>query len=73
MSPFMKGMHNRIDRWRYDQYLGGWKLTEKTLAGNVSRTIPDVADVHGPEDFKRWCRNWMGLRDSPYRSIQQLI
>ena len=22
--------------------------------------------------FERWCRNWMGLRDSPYRSIQLL-
>ena len=26
-----------------------------------------------PEVYERWCRNWMGLRDSPYRSIQQLI
>jgi hypothetical protein len=26
-----------------------------------------------PGPFERWCRNWMGLRDSPYRSIQQLI
>ena len=24
-------------------------------------------------DFERWCRNWMGLRDSPYRSIQLLV
>ena len=26
-----------------------------------------------PQDFERWCTNWMGLRDSPYRSIQLLI
>ena len=26
-----------------------------------------------PDLFKRWCRNWMGLRDSPYGSIQLLI
>jgi len=26
-----------------------------------------------PAVYERWCRNWMGLRDSPYRSIQQLI
>ena len=26
-----------------------------------------------PGIYERWCRNWMGLRDSPYRSIQQLI
>ena len=26
------------------------------------------------DPFERWCRNWMGLRDSPYsRSIQLLI
>ena len=25
------------------------------------------------EDFKRWCRSWMRLRDSRYRSIQLLI
>ena len=25
------------------------------------------------EDWERWCRNWMGLRDSPYRTIQFLI
>lgn len=24
-------------------------------------------------NWERWCRNWMGLRDSPYRSIQHLI
>ena len=23
--------------------------------------------------WERWCRNWMGLSDSPYRSIQWLI
>ena len=28
-----------------------------------------------PDDFERWCRNWnwIGLRDSPYTSIQLLI
>ena len=26
-----------------------------------------------PDDFEKWCRNWMDLRDSPYRSIQLLI
>ena len=26
-----------------------------------------------PRDIERWCRNWTGLRDSPYRSIQLLI
>ena len=31
LSPFMKGMHNMIDRWRYDQDSGGWKLTGKHL------------------------------------------
>ena len=25
-----------------------------------------------PRDFERWCRNWMGLRDLPYSSIQLL-
>ena len=23
--------------------------------------------------WKRWCRNWLGLSDSPYRSIKWLI
>ena len=23
--------------------------------------------------WERWCRNWMGLRDSPYRSVQHMI
>ena len=23
--------------------------------------------------WERWCRNWMGLRDSPYRSLQMLL
>ena len=31
LSLFTKGMHNAIDRWRYDRDLGGWKLTEKHL------------------------------------------
>lgn len=26
-----------------------------------------------PRRWERWCRNWMGLRDSPYRSIQHMI
>ena len=26
-----------------------------------------------PQDFERWCRNWIGLRDSPYWLIQLLI
>ncbi|KAL7531666.1 hypothetical protein ACHAXR_004165 [Thalassiosira sp. AJA248-18] len=25
------------------------------------------------QQWERWCRNWMGLWDSPYRSIQDLI
>ena len=25
------------------------------------------------KNWERWCRNWMGLRDSPYRSIQHMI
>ena len=29
LSPFMKGMHNTIDRRRYDRDSGGWKLTGK--------------------------------------------
>ena len=24
-------------------------------------------------NWERWCRNWMGLRDSPFRSIQWLV
>ena len=31
LSPFMKGMHSRIDRWRYDRDSGDWKLTGKHL------------------------------------------
>lgn len=26
-----------------------------------------------PHGWERWSRNWMGLRDSPYRSIQHMI
>lgn len=25
------------------------------------------------DDWERWARSWMGLRDSPYRSIQWLV
>ena len=39
--------------------------------------LREASDLHWergrPNDFERWCRNWMGLRDSPYRSIQLLI
>ena len=24
-------------------------------------------------DWERWCRNWMGLTDSPYQSVQPMI
>ena len=27
-------------------------------------------DERGPGPWERWERNWMGLRDSPYRSLQ---
>ena len=27
-------------------------------------------EERGPGPFERWERNWMGLRDSPYRSLQ---
>ena len=37
----------------------------------------EASDLHWemsrPNDFERWCRNWIGLWDSPYRSIQLLI
>ena len=36
-----------------------------------SREVLDLDwENNGPADFERWCRNWMGLRESPYRSIQ---
>ena len=39
-----------------------------------SKNGADVGwDRERPEDFERWCRNWMELRDSPYRSVQLLI
>ena len=30
-------------------------------------------ETNRPGDFERWCKNWTGLRDSQYRSIQLLI
>ena len=31
LSPYMNGMHNTIDGWRYDRDSGGWKLKRKYL------------------------------------------
>ena len=30
-------------------------------------------EVGRQKSWERWCRNWMGLRDSPYRSIQHML
>ena len=39
-----------------------------------SKEVSDLDwEYNRPDDFERWCRNWIGIRDSPYRSIQLLI
>ena len=30
-------------------------------------------EAQRPQNGERWCWNWMGLRDSPYQSIQHMI
>ncbi len=51
------------------------KLLREYLGGDVREVrllAPEDAEWEAsrPEGWERWERNWMGLRDSPYRSLQ---
>ena len=49
-------------------------LSGVDLTHSRSEEAGDEAWEHTRSDpHERWVRNWMGLRDSPYRSIQMLI
>jgi hypothetical protein len=37
---------------------------------SLNQVDQEWEDERGPGPWERWERNWMGLRDSPYRSLQ---
>ena len=47
-----------------------WATNCQTNPQGLNQGDQECEDERGPGPFEHWERNWMGLRDSPYRSLQ---
>jgi hypothetical protein len=54
-------------------YVSRVRLSEEDV--KQANGVPDwwTCKENPQRKWERWCRNWMGLRDSPYRSLQMLL
>ena len=75
VTPYMKGLHNMIERWQYDQDSGCWKMKKgKHLQAILAERfqMSELCRV-GTEGYKRNANPKFGLKGSSKGDLERIL